>query len=275
MDVFHEMDSVELTKLTKIDRILYYQKLKKQKEGLVVTVKKDEYYLNAFVNEMSDPNFVDRFDVEKENGVEIKTEKEQILNDSVDIDGYIIIEPILISTSDKKGVDKKDSENRSNNMQKLIADISEKLDIHYVLATREGNKNNLVSEYNGEAATKEWYYQYYTYEEYNIIPLNTSELYEYASRNNTSYVYHTWIYSIKESPNFAIISYLIYTAPLYPVFPALIYYCATKKQFNYVYNKIIDIHTNEYVLDTYDETNKKIREYNIRSILYNKLNKLK
>ncbi|MDB4088103.1 M48 family metalloprotease [Flavobacteriales bacterium] len=277
---FLEKDSVELSKLTKIDRILYFQKLKKHKEGQVVPVKKDEYYLNAFINEMSEQNFINRFDIKNEE--ESKDDKnsfsswgKKIVNDTVSIDGLIIVDPLLVLSSDNKGTKKKKSEKLSNELQQVIGKTVEKLDMKYVISSREGNVDNKLSNYNGEAALKEWLYQYATYEEYGIIPINSSELETYTYDNNVSFVMLLAIYSNRGMPVYGMIYTTLSTIALYPVLPFLAFENFSPRYMNYFYTKIIDTRTNQVVFDKMDHTNKKLKEYNIRSILYYNLSQLK
>lgn len=283
-DVFNELDSIAISELTKIERILYFQKLKKSKEkqNIVVTEKEDDYYLNAFVNEMKDSEFSARFDI-KEEGKEEKTnefvsifsKKETKLELENPIDGLIIVEPFLVSSSDKNGTDKEESEKRSNELQVVLGDVVSKLDLNAVIASREANTTNDLKTYNGEAAIKEWVYQYSTFATYKIIPLNTEEVNTYTEDNNASYVLLTAIYTNKGTPIYGMLYTTLSTLALYPVLPFMIYQNFTPRYHNDFYTQVIDIKSNKMVLNNWDKTNKKIKEFNIRSILYYNLYQLK
>ena len=280
-------DTVDISKLSKIEKIKYKNKKARDK----VSGKK-EYYKLAFIEEMKDSSFVQLFDKMSEK--EIKLSEEEIMKGmgyserqkyikkrnkeikkpkSLDIGKIIIIDPVytLRNSNNQKHLLK--SEKKEVRYNVLLANAANKAGVSTTVLSKESYAVSSVDLLNYEALIKEWIGEYSYYTLYHMIPLTNDRISEIKNEFSTSYILLSGVESQKYWNPLQVYN-MIYFASL-PLAPYAIMKTVVKKHENYYYNILLDINTLEIVMTNLSQTDRKNSEFNTRSILYDVMCQIK
>jgi len=183
-----------------------------------------KFHLNAFVDEMKTAEFESEFekyipDLEEKKMLENqsykdKQAKEKQEKKDIEKNGYrkqiknlIVLDPIYISSSNRKRLEFIFSEEKKAELDQKIITMADELGIKTTMLST--GKLNGASDFKTMAQLKGWFQEWDNHAETEMISLFSEEMKEDLSKYGSDYVYNLYVYVSKSSKYTLFYSYLV------------------------------------------------------------------
>jgi hypothetical protein len=183
-----------------------------------------KFHLNAFVDDLKTAEFAAEFekyqaDLEEKKMLENQSYKAKEAQDKLDkkeieqngygkhITSLIVLDPIYISSSNKKKLEFIFSEEKKSELDQKIIKIAEGYGIKTTMLST--GKLNGASDFKTMSQLKGWFQEWNNHSETEMISLFSEEMTENLSKYGSDYVYNLYVYTSKSSKYTIFLSYLI------------------------------------------------------------------